>query len=92
MPSRPLCFPVKVEFADTLLFEINNLLGVNLAQVYDQEISFVYFGNDDIEVDEEILDTIHDKFHKNNDYRSFTKTRWVLFFSNAQFGGMHCLS
>ena len=69
----------KGEFADTLLLEINDLLGVNLAQVYDQDVSFVYFGDDDIEVDEEILDTIHDKFHKNNDYRSLQKQAGYYF-------------
>ena len=69
----------KGEFADTLLLEINSLIGVKLAQVYDQDVSFVYFGDDDIEVDEEILDTIHDKFHKNNDYRSLQKQAGYYF-------------
>ena len=63
----------KGEFADTLLLEINDLLGVNLAQVYDQDVSFVYFGDDDVEVDEDILDDILDKFHESSDYISQQK-------------------
>jgi len=81
----------KGEFADTLLLEINNLLGVNLAQVYDKDISFVYFGNDDIEVDEDILVDILDSFHQSSDYRTQQKQGGVLFCSNAKFGSMHCL-
>ena len=63
----------KGEFADTLLLEIDNLLGVNLAQVYDQDVSFVYFGDDHIEVDENILDDILNRFHKSSDYSSQQK-------------------
>ena len=36
----------KGEFADTLLMEINQLLGVNLLQVYDEDGIYVAFGDD----------------------------------------------
>ena len=44
----------KGEFADTLLMEINELPGVNLLQVYDNDATYVAFGNDNEEVNEDI--------------------------------------
>ena len=60
----------KGEFADTLLMEVNNLLGVDLVQVYDEDGIYVAFGNDTQEVDEEILEGILDEFHEINDFWS----------------------
>ena len=60
----------KGEFADTLLMEINRLLGVNLLQVYDEDGIYVAFGDDDIEVNEDILEDVSDTFYENVDYTS----------------------
>jgi hypothetical protein len=58
------------EFADTLLMEVNNLLGVELVQVYDEDAIYIAFGDDDREVDEDILEEILDEFYTNNDFWS----------------------
>ena len=58
------------KFADILLSEVNQLDGIDLVQVYDKEGMYVAFGNDDREVDEEILENILDEFHNSNDYWS----------------------
>ena len=50
----------KGEFADTLLMEINQLLGVELLQVYDEDGIYIAFGEDDREVNEEILEEVVD--------------------------------
>jgi len=60
----------KGEFADTLLMEINRLLGVNLLQVYDEDGIYVAFGDDDVEVNEDILEDVSDTFYENVDYTS----------------------
>ena len=60
----------KGEFADTLLMEINQLLGVNLLQVYDEDGIYVAFGDDDIEVNEDILEDVSDTFYENVDNTS----------------------
>ena len=60
----------KGEFADTLLKEINQLFGVNLLQVYDNDASYVHFGDDDVEVNEDILEEVADIFYENIDYAS----------------------
>ncbi|SVB78850.1 uncharacterized protein METZ01_LOCUS231704, partial [marine metagenome] len=60
----------KGEFADTLLMEINRLLGVNLLQVYDEDGIYVAFGDDDVEVNEDILEDVSDIFYENVDYTS----------------------
>ena len=53
----------KGEFADTLLMEINLLLGINLIQVYDEDGIYVAFGDDNVEVNEDILETVAETFH-----------------------------
>ena len=54
----------KGEYADTLLLDINRLMGVNLVQVYDEDGIYVAFGDDDREINEDILEDILDEFHK----------------------------
>ena len=56
----------KGEFADTLLMEVNQLLGVNLLQVYDNDGIYIAFGEDDREVNEEILEDVVDTIYKKN--------------------------
>ncbi len=58
----------KGEFGDTLLLDINKLLGVNLVQVYDSDAIYVAFGNDKIEINEIILEDVVDKIHASEDY------------------------
>ncbi len=58
------------EFADTLLMEVNNLPGVDLVQVYDEDGIYVAFGDDNREVEEDVLEDILDEFHKTNDFWS----------------------
>ncbi len=58
----------KGEFADTLLMEINELPGVNLLQVYDNDATYVAFGNDDEEVNEDILEDVADIYYENTDH------------------------
>ena len=58
------------KFADILLSEVNQLEGIDRVQVYDKEGMYVAFGNDDREVDEEIIENILDEFHSSNDYWS----------------------
>lgn len=53
----------KGEYADTLLMDINQLMGVNLVQVYDEDGIYVAFGDDNIEVDEDTLEDVADIFH-----------------------------
>ena len=64
----------KGEFADTLLLEINELLGVNLIQVYDEDGIYVAFGEDDREVNEKILEdiinAIYEKHHNSSPIKS----------------------
>lgn len=63
----------KGEFADTLLLEINELLGVNLIQVYDEDAIYVAFGDDDVEVNEKILEKVLDEIHNSSDFNSSRK-------------------
>ena len=58
----------KGEFADTLLMEINELPGVNLLQVYDNDATYVAFGNDNEEVNEDILEDVADIYYENTDH------------------------
>ena len=60
----------KGEFGDTLLLDINKLLGVNLVQVYDSDAIYVAFGNDNIEIEEDILEDVVDGIHASADYIS----------------------
>ena len=53
----------KGEYADTLLMDINQLMGVNLVQVYDEDGIYVAFGDDNVEVDEDTLEDVADIFH-----------------------------
>ena len=56
------------KFADVLLSEVNQLQGVDLVQVYDKEGDYVAFGNDDREVDADMLEYVIDEFHGSNDF------------------------
>ncbi|MDP6936872.1 MAG: adenylate/guanylate cyclase domain-containing protein [Candidatus Marinimicrobia bacterium] len=60
----------KGEYADTLLMEINELPGVNLLQVYDNDATYVAFGDDDEEVNEEILEDVADTYYENTGYKT----------------------
>ncbi len=53
----------KGEYADTLLLDINQLMGVNLVQVYDEDGIYVAFGDDNVEVDEDTLEDVAETFH-----------------------------
>ena len=63
----------KGEYADTLLLDINRLMGVNLVQVYDEDGIYVAFGDDDVEVNEETLEDVADTFHNKLDLGSTIK-------------------
>jgi len=63
----------KGEYADTLLLEINQLPGVNLLQVYDEDGIYVAFGDDNVEVNEDILEDVADTFHDKFDLGSTIK-------------------
>ena len=76
----------KGEFADTLLMEINQLLGINLIQVYDEDGIYVAFGDDNVEVNEDILETVAETFHDKPLFSSTLKeeTYHFLPFSNIE--------
>ena len=54
----------KGEFADSLLLDINSIMGVNLTQVYDEDGIYVAFGNDETEIDEDLLEELAEDFHE----------------------------
>jgi len=63
----------KGEYADTLLLDINRLMGVNLVQVYDEDGIYVAFGDDNVEVNEDTLEDVADTFHDKLDLGSTIK-------------------
>ena len=55
----------KGEFADTLVSDLHKLPGIRLAQIYDEDGAYVAFGDDDVEIDEDLLEKYINIFQNN---------------------------